>query len=187
MPEVDGQDWRVTEGPAIGLAPEFLLWDMLASASFYETGSMSRRISARASAQTPLMVESVGRKLSELEGALTIYDYLPDQSHAGLCPDHFDSVKLDSNRGALALHPPGRFMIHLYLPPDQFELLLPIIAPRFGPLVLQIEVERTLDQGLPDQDMLFWNDQAAPVVLFNEMYITDLAKDSSDNQQRVGP
>ena len=164
-------DWRVTDGPAIGLDPAFVLSDIEGLANFWITGSMSRRISARVAARTPLRVESIGIPLTDLQGLLTIYDEHPDRSNAGLCAGHFDSVDLTHHRGGLAIHPPGGFAIHLYLPEGQFERLLPLLAAR-STARLQIEVDRTLDQALSEEESLFWNDRVSPVVLFEEFRIS---------------
>lgn len=68
------RDWRVTEGPAFGIEPEFELSGIRLGANFYVTGTMSRRITAVVTASAPTVVESLGRPLSQLAGFLRIFD-----------------------------------------------------------------------------------------------------------------
>lgn len=156
----------------IGAHPEFVVSDIQLRANFYVTGTMSRHIVAHAATDAHTLVESVGKRLSDMTGFLTIFDDLPRQSYAGLCRHHFDTVELGSHRGALASHPPDHFLLHLYIPADQFDRLLPLMTAPGVTGRLSIEVERTLDQGLADEDSHFWNDTKSPVVLFNEFRLT---------------
>jgi len=165
-------DWRVTEGPAIGAEPEFLLSDIELNAHFYVTGGMSRDISASLATSTPTLVESLGRTLPELSGYLRIFDDHPERSYPGLHQGHFESVELGSQRGVLALLAPGHFGVHLYLPPEQFALVLPLLSPAPSRARLRIEIERTLDQNLFEEDKHFWNDRLSPIILFNEFKIS---------------
>lgn len=162
-------DWRITEGPAIGIEPEFALSDVELTANFFVTGTMSRAVTAKLTTATPTRVESVDRLLSEFAGRLHIFDSHPNRSYPGLYPGHFDSIELGEQRGALALLAPNRFAVHLYLPADQFAALLPLVTS--SGMQLRIEVERTIDQGLPDEQAFFWNDRVSPVILFNEFRI----------------
>ena len=173
-PEVD---WRVTEGPAFGIEPEFDLSDIRVGANFYVTGSMSRRITATVTASAPTLVESLDRTLPQLSGFLRIFD-----DHHGHTLTSFGDgmpVELGPHRGAFWLRGLDRYVVHLYLPPDQFERLLPLMSPAPATARLRIEVERTLDQGLLDSQLHFWNDRLSPVILFNEFEISLPARDGS--------
>ena len=66
---------------------------------------------------------------------------------------------------------PDRYLVHLNLPPDQFAMLLPLFAPAPATARLRIEVERTIDQGLFEPGIHFWNDRVSPVILFDEFQI----------------
>lgn len=169
--DVNADDWRVTEGPAIGLEPELELSEISFQANFYVTGGMSRMIGARLSTITPIPVESLGRSLSELNGYIRIFDHLPAHTYPGLFPDHFGHVELAEQRGAMAMLA-EHFAMHLYLPPDQFALSLPLFSAPSRKAQLRIEIERTLDQGLLDNEKLFWNDRLSPVILFNEFQLS---------------
>ena len=74
MAENTDRDWRVTEGPAFGVEPEFELSGIQLCANFYVAGSMSRRITAAVTTSTPTLVESLDRTLPQLSGLLTIFD-----------------------------------------------------------------------------------------------------------------
>lgn len=171
------QDWRVSEGPAFGVEPAFELSDIRLGANFYVTGSMSRRITAAVTASTPTLVESLGRTLPQLPGFLTIFDEHYERTIAGM--EDGMPVHLGRERGALWLRAPDRYVIHLYLPGDQFEGLLRLMTPAPATARLRIEVERTLDQGLLDTEVHFWNDRLSPVILFNEFEISLPARDGS--------
>lgn len=161
-------DWRISEGPAIGIEPEFELSDIRLGANFFVTGGISRSISASLTTSTPTLVESLGRTLPELFGQVRIFDSHPEQSYPGLYQNHFESIELGSHRGVLALVAPDWFVVHLYLPPDQFAMLLSLLTPAPPKTSLRIEIERSLDQGLLDLEHHFWNDHISPVILFNE-------------------
>lgn len=170
-------DWRVDEGPAIGIDPVFDLSAIGAEARFYAHGSMSRRIIAKISTPTPTMVESLGRPLATMSGLLTIFDSRQDQT--GMFSGLRGPVEPGANRGALGLTGLDRYAVHLYLPPDQFAALLSLFAPAPPSARLRIEVERTLNQGLFDEDSHFWNDRLSPVVLFNAFDIILPDRDGS--------
>ena len=170
-------DWRVTEGPAFGVEPEFDLSDIRPGANFYVTGSMSRRITATVTASTPTLVESLDRTLPQLSGFLRIFDDHHRRTITGF--GEGKPVDLGPHRGAMWLSSPDRYVVHLYLPPDQFERLLPLLAPAPAAARLRIEVERTLDQGLLDTQLHFWNDRLSPVILFNEFELSLPARDGS--------
>jgi hypothetical protein len=165
-------DWRVTDGPAIGIEPEFEITAVVVSADFYVAGSMSRHILAAIRTSTPTFVESLGRTLPEFTGHLRVYSQHPERSYPGLYPDHFGATMLGPNRGALAILPPDRYVVHLYLPLDQFEMVLPVLTCSARIARLRIEIDRTLDQGLIDSQEHFWNDRISPVILFNEFSIS---------------
>ncbi|CAN7277928.1 hypothetical protein [Brevundimonas sp. LjRoot202] len=170
-------DWRVTEGPAFGAEPEFELSDIRPGANFIVTGSMLRRITATVTASAPTVVESLDRTLPQLSGFLGIYD-----GHSGrtiLPIKHGRAVELGPHRGVMALISPERYVIHLCLPTEQFAMLLPLLAPAPAAARLRIEVDRTLDQGLLDTQVHFWNDHLSPVILFNEFEISLPAPDGS--------
>jgi hypothetical protein len=164
-------DWRVTEGPAIGTEPIFDLSDIVVDLHFFVTGGMSRSIYAKLATTSPTRVESTGSTLSELEGQLQIHDGLPEKSYPGLYPEHFGSIALGQNRGVLALPVPDMFIVHLYLPPEQFAATLSTLVQARGSTVLRMEIDRTLDQALPYEECFFWNDILSPVILFNEFGI----------------
>ncbi len=163
-------DWRVTEGPAFGVEPAFELSDIRPGANFFVTGSMSRRVTAVATATAPTLVESLGRTLPQLSGFLRIFDSHPERTVTAMGDGM--PVPLGPHRGALWLRAPDRYVVHLYLPAAQFDGLLPLIVPAPSAARLRIEVERTLDQGLLDTDLHFWNDRLSPVILFNEFEIS---------------
>ena len=171
------EDWRVTEGPAFGVEPEFELSDIRLGANFTVTGVMLRRITATVTASAPTLVESVGRTLPQLSGFLRIFD-----GHSQHTITSFGDgmpVDLGPARGALWLRGPDRYVVHLYLPADQFARLLPLMAPAPAAARLRIEVDRTLDQGLLDTQLHFWNDRLSPVILFNEFELSLPARDGS--------
>lgn len=170
-------DWRVTEGPAFGVEPEFELSEIRLGVNFIVTGAMLRRITASVTASTPMLVESVGRTLPELSGFLRIFD-----GHSGHTLTSMEDGRpfdLGGQRGALWLCNHGRYIVHLYLPTDQFERLLPMFTPAPAAARLRIEVDRTLDQGLLDNQLHFWNDRLSPVILFNEFELSLPASDGS--------
>jgi hypothetical protein len=175
MIENDLGDWRVTDGPAIGYDPVFIISEIRPYANFYAPGSMSRGVYASLSTSTPTRVESVDRTLPELSGHLAVFDSHPDRSYAGLYPGHFDFIDLGIHRGALAVHPPDRYVVHLYLPPDQFADLLPLLLCGSPQMQLTVEIDRTLDQGLLDSQSYFWNDRRSPVIPFNEFRVNVFA------------
>lgn len=160
------RDWRITEGPAFGIEPEFDLSDIHLGANFFVTGSMSRRITARLTTTTPTLVESLGRTLPQLGGSLRIVDNHPKSTALFLRDGK--PVDLGPARGVLGLAGPDCYALQLYLPADQFAKLLPMFSHRPAAGRLRIEVERTLDQGLFEPDVHFWNDRLSPVILFNE-------------------
>lgn len=162
-------DWRITEGPAFGIEPEFELSDIRPGANFWVTGSMSRHISAAVTTATPTRVESLGRTLPEIVGLLTIFDEHPGRTMTSVADGM--SVELGPERGALWVRSPDRYVVHLYLPTDQFAMLLPLMVPAPATARLRIEVERTIDQGVFEPDSHFWNDRLSPVILFNEFEI----------------
>jgi hypothetical protein len=165
------QDPRVREGPAIGIEPQFELSNVELNANFYVTGSMSRSMTASLATSTPTIVESLGRSLPELSGLLRIFDNQPNETYPGLYEDHFGSMALGSQRGFLAIRAPDWYVVHLYLPPDQFAALLPLLCA--GPTaMLRIEIERTLEEGLLDNEIHFWNERLSPVIRFNEFQIS---------------
>ena len=177
MADHPDDDWRVTEGPAFGVEPEFDLSDIRLGANFIVTGVMLRRITATVTASAPTLVESLDRTLPQLSGFLRIFD-----DHHGRTITGFGDgmpVDLGPHRGAMWLRGPDRYVVHLYLPPDQFEKLLPLMSPALATARLRIEVERTLDQGLLDTQLHFWNDRLSPVILFNEFEISLPASDGS--------
>jgi hypothetical protein len=163
-------DWRVTEGPAFGVEPEFELSDIRLGAKFIVTGSMMRRITAAVTASAPTVVESLSRTLPELSGFLEIFDTHPTRTLTRF--GEGDPVDLGSMRGAIWLGSPDHYVVHLYLPPEQFALLLALMASAPATARLRIEVERTLDNGLLDNQLHFWNDRLSPVILFNEFEIS---------------
>jgi hypothetical protein len=174
-PEDD--DWRVTEGPAFGVEPQFELSSIRLGAHFIETGVMFRRITAAVTASEPVVVESLGRTLPELSGFLTIFD-----NHRARTIPHLGEgmpVELGQARGAMWVRGPDGYEVHLYLPTDQFVLLLPLLAPTPPAARLRIEVDRTLDIGLLDTQLHFWNDRLSPVILFNEFELSLPAHDGS--------
>ena len=160
-------DWRVTEGPAIGTEPLFELHEVSLHADFFVTGGMSRRIFSRLVTETPTMVESLGRTLPDIAGALRIYAAASARAYVGWSEGLGLNVELDGNRGVLAIVR-DHYEVELHLPPEQFESLVALLpwAPRKANL--RIEVERTLDQGLLPSEGFFWNDHLSPVILFNE-------------------
>lgn len=164
------EDWRITEGPAFGVEPEFELSEIRLGANFFVTGSMSRRITARLTTTTPTVIESLGIALPQLCGFFRIFDEQPE------CTVLFmrdgKPVDLGPQRGVLGLVGPDRYAVHLYLPTDQFTRLLPIFAQPPVTARLRIEVERTIDQGVSEPDVHFWNDRLSPVILFNEFEIS---------------
>lgn len=170
-------DWRVTEGPAFGIEPEFELSDIRLGAKFVVTGSMMRNISAAVAARAPTLVESLNQTLPELSGVLEIFDSQPQRTLMRF--GEGNPVDLGSTRGAMWLSGPGRYVVHLYLPPDQFQALLALFAPPPAAARLRIEVDRTLDQGLLDSQSHFWNDRLSPVILFNEFEISLPTLDAS--------
>jgi len=170
-------DWRVKEGPAIGVEPEFELSDIRVGANFIVTGAMLRRITATVTASAPTLVESLGRTLPQLSGFLRIFE-----GHCQHTITSFgDGVPIDLGpaRGALWLRGPDRYVVHLYLPSDQFAMLLPLITSAPAGARLRVEVDRTLDQGLQDTQLHFWNDRLSPVILFNEFELSFPARDGS--------
>lgn len=177
MTQNSDSDWRVDEGPVIGIEPAFDLSAIQSEARFHAPGSMSRRITAEISTTTPTMVESVGQPLSIMSGLLTIFDSHEDR--VGLFSGLRKPVEPGANRGAMGLTTPGRYAVHLYLPHDQFAALLPFFVPAPPSARLRIEVERTLNQGLFDEDSHFWNDRLSPVVLFNAFDIILPDRDGS--------
>jgi hypothetical protein len=157
-------DWRVIDGPAIGRDPEFLLSDIRVNAHFFETGNMSRNISARLVTKTPTLVESTGRILPDMPGNLRI--------HSSRFLSNYRGVEFGPNRGVLALIEDG-YVVELFLPPDQFESLLPLLTPPPPQAGLMIEVDKTLDQKLYfEEDKYFWNDLLSPLVFFNEFELS---------------
>lgn len=177
MADHPDDDWRVTEGPAFGVEPEFELSDIRLGANFIVTGSMMRRITAAVTASAPTVVESLDRTLPQLSGFLRIFD-----NHPGRTLTSFGDgmpVDLGPARGALWLRSPDRYVVHLYLPTDQFALLLPLMAPAPATARLRIEVDRTLDGGLLDTQLHFWNDRLSPVILFNEFELSLPDRDGS--------
>jgi hypothetical protein len=179
-------DWRVTEGPGIGREPLFELSDIHLNASFFVTGGMSRNMLAALSTKTPTRVESIDRTLPEMEGFIRIYSNLPERSYTHLFGRGYDSFELDSQRGVLAFVPPDKFGVHLYLPAAQYDLLLPMLA-RASKAMLRIEIERSLDQGLLDNEVHFWNDRMSPIILFNEFEIIVLPEGWSDERRGSAP
>ena len=161
-------DWRVTDGPAIGRAPLFDLSEIRLRADFHASGAMSRSIMADLSSTSPMWLERMECHLAELPGYLEVFEALPEKSYPGLYPDLFESIALDGQRGALAAVAPDHYAIHLYLPPDQFAAILPLVGTAQRRARLLIDIDRTIDQGLPDEECHFWNDWLSPVVLFNE-------------------
>lgn len=170
MADLPASDWRVTEGPAFGVEPEFELSGIRLGANFFVTGSMSRRITAAVTATAPTRVESLDRALPQLSGFLRIFDSHPERTITGMTDGM--PVPLGPHRGALWLRGPDGYVVHLYLPADQFDRLLSLMAPAPLAARLRIEVERTLDQGLLDTEVHFWNDRLSPVILFNEFEIS---------------
>ena len=176
MTDTFDHDWRVTEGPSIGREPEFELSDIRFHSSFSVTGTMMRSASASLSTGSPATVHSLGRPLSELSGFIRIYDHLPEETFYHLFGGAYDSFELHSHRGVLAMVPleaftrvpPESFLLHLYLPDEQFSALLPMLAAARGKPRLYIEIERTLDQNVFEEDGHFWNDRVSPLFLFNE-------------------
>lgn len=176
MNEASAHDWRVTEGPAIGREPEFELAELRLHSQFNVTGTLTQSVTALLSTSSPAVVESLGCSLSELRGFIRIYDHLPDEAYSHLFGGPYDSFKLGSNRGVLAMvplerftrAPPESFLIHLYLPPDQFAVLVPMVACARANPQLYIEIERTLEQNVFEEDVHFWNDRLSPLILFNE-------------------
>lgn len=164
------EDWRITEGPAFGVEPEFDLSDIRLRVNFHVTGSISRRVTARLTTATPTCVESLDRTLPELCGSLRIFDDHPERAVQYLRDGK--PVPLGRDRGVLRLVGPDRYDVHLYLPTEQFERLLPMIVSPPATARLRIEVERTLDQGVSPPDVHFWNDRLSPVILFNEFEIS---------------
>jgi hypothetical protein len=164
------RDWRVTEGPVFGIEPEFELTAIRSGANFFVTGSMSRRITADLTTSTPTLVESAGVALPRLTGSLAVYDEHPER--CVLLPRKGPPTPLGNHRGILGMITPDRYLVILYLPPDQFARLLPLLCPASPRAMLRIEVDRTLDQGLLDSQSHFWDDRASPVILFNEFEIT---------------
>ena len=63
---------------------------------------------------------------------------------------------------------PESFLIHLYLPREQFAALLPMLASAHCNPKLYIEIDRTLEQNVLEEDLHFWNDRLSPLILFNE-------------------
>lgn len=169
-------DWRVTEGPAIGREPEFELADVRLNSQFNASGTLIQSASALLLTSSPTLVESLGCSLSELRGFIRIYDHLPDETYYHLFGGSYDSFELGSNRGVLAMVPlesctrvpPESFLVHLYLPQDQFAALLPMLASAHGNPRLCIEIDRTLEQNVFEEDVYFWNDRLSPLILFNE-------------------
>ena len=176
MTETYAADPRVTEGPAIGREPEFELSDIWLHSSFSVVGTMSRKMSANLSTSSPTMVESLGRKLSELRGLIQIYNDLPDKTFYHLFGGAYDSFELFGHRGVLAMVPLAEFtripaegfLVHLYLPPDQFAALCPALTSAERNARLYIEIERTVEQNVYEEDVHFWNDRISPLILFNE-------------------
>lgn len=165
-------DWRVTEGPAMGIEPSFALRDVSVHADFYVPGGMGRRIMATLTTDSPAVVESQGRPLSAMPGLLRIYGHQTERSSIGHMVGRYDmDVPMEAMRGVLAVFDEG-YAVHLYLPREQFAELLPLFAPVPAQVTLRIEVERTLDQGLPDSDSHFWNDRLSPVIVFNEFELS---------------
>ncbi|HEX6603389.1 MAG TPA: hypothetical protein VF027_00740 [Sphingomicrobium sp.] len=179
-------DWRVTEGPGIGIEPLFELSQIHLNANFFVTGGMSRNMLALLSTKTPTRVESIDRTLPEMEGLIRIYSDLPERAFTHLFGRGYDSFELYSQRGVLALVPPDRFAVHLYLPAMQYDLLLPMLA-RASRAMLRIEIERTLDQGLLDDQTHFWNDRMSPIILFNEFEINVLPEGWPDDHGEETP
>lgn len=165
-------DWRVTEGPAIGREPVFVLTNIRLSANFYITGTMSRGIVATLATSTPTRVETVNRSMSEMTGFIRIFDEIPERSYLPLFQGPPGGIELRASRGVLWIVPPDRFAVDLYLPPHQFEKLIALFSCGCAEAELRVEVDRSLDQGLCDEDVYFWNDRLSPVVLFNEFEIT---------------
>jgi len=162
------RDWRVTEGPAIGAEPEFEISDVQVEASFHGDGSMSRGIWATLKTSTPTQVESLGLTLRQLTGVLRILDTDPP-----LLPGLLRNlVELGPARGVLELASPDRYHVFLYLPPEQFAMLLPLFAPAPATGRLRIEVERLLHQAVDEPDDNFWNDHQSPAIVFNTFEIT---------------
>lgn len=171
------EDWRVTEGAAFGVEPEFELSDIRLGVNFIVTGSMLRRITATVTASEPTLVESLGRTLPQLSGFLKIFDGHQGRTITGMGDGM--PVDLGGQRGALWVRSPDRYVVHLYMPTDQFEMLLPLMTPAPATARLRIEVDRTLDQGLLDSQSHFWNDRLSPVILFNEFELSLPARDGS--------
>lgn len=163
-------DWRVTEGPAIGSEPVFDLSGIMTLASFSVTGWMGRRVQAVLSTVTATVVESSGLLLSAMPGLLRIFDSPAERAAVGWHHGDRETVPLDGARGAIAVFG-ERYGIDLHLPPEQFDALLPMLAGAQSAR-LRIEVERTLDQGLLDDQKLFWNDRLSPRIVFDEFEIS---------------
>jgi hypothetical protein len=170
MTDYPHEDWRVTEGPAFGVEPEFALSDIRSGANFIVTGAMLRRITATVTASAPTLVESLDRTLSQLFGVLEIFD--GHSEHTITSFGDGMGVETGTARGAMWLRSPDRYVVHLYLPTEQFARLLPLMAPAPATAKLRIEVDRTLDNGLLDTQLYFWNDRLSPVILFNEFEIS---------------
>lgn len=164
------EDWRVTDGPAFGVEPEFELFNIRLGMNFIVTGTTSRRITASVTASEPTLVESLGRTLPQLSGSLRIFDGQRGRTITSM--GEGTPVELRGQRGAMWVRSPDRYVVHLYLPSEQFEKLLPLVTPAPATARLRIEVDRTLDQGLLDTQSHFWNDRQSPVVLFNEFEIS---------------
>ena len=167
VPAKDHEDWRVTEGPSIGAEPEFTLSDIRLGANFFVTGAMSRNIAARLSTATPTVVESSGRRLADMCGTLRIHD--------SQFLDEFRGVDLGGCRGVLALLNADEYVVEIFLPPDQFESLLPLLAPAPARAELLIEIERTLDQAVFEELRYFWDDRRSPTIPFNEFKLSVVA------------
>jgi hypothetical protein len=170
-------DWRVTDGPAFGIEPEFELSNIRPKAHFIETGVMFRLITADLTASAPTLVESLNRTLPQLSGFLRIVDSHPTGAIASIGEGGL--IDLGPQRGVLGLHSPDAYVVKLHLPTDQFEMLLPLMVPAPATARLRIEVDRNLDQGLLDNERHFWNDRLSPVILFNEFEISLPARDGS--------
>ena len=170
-------DLRVTDGPAFGVEPEFDLSNIRLGMNFVVTGSILRRVTATVTASAPTLVESLGHTLPQLSGFLRIFDGHESRTITGM-GDRMP-VDLEGQRGAMWVRSPDQYVVHLYLPTDQFERLLPLMTPAPATARLRIEVDRTLDQGLLDSQSHFWNDRQSPVILFNEFEISLPARDGS--------
>lgn len=169
--ENDQPDWRVTDGPNIGQEPLFDLSEIRLHSRFITTGEMLRDISGTLTTATPTLVESIGRPLSALSGSFRIYSYLPDRAFSHLFGQGYGAFELHGHRGVLAFTARESFLVHLYLPAEQFEQLLPMLGRARSRVQLRIEIERTLDQGVFEEDVHFWNDRVSPIILFNEFEI----------------